>query len=703
MAKAGRLVYPPAPVSDATDDYHGTAVPDPYRLLEDLKSTRTRQWVDAQNRLTRSQLSTVAERGPLRKRLAELWPGARWEPPSRHGDLYFLNRRERVDGPAVLYTLARLDGTPRAILDPAQLSPDGRATVTGLAISPRGLHVAYRLDNSAAWRVRDVATAKDTSDVLTGVRGIPSWGFLGKGLYYVRSAGENGAERIFYQALGTAPEDATQVRSWPELAGARLTLLRSFDGRFLIVFAAFPDGTREIYASPINPEDPAAAGDFRPLSRRSASRYQFIDQEGSWFFFLTDDRAPRGRVVKLSFPPAEPVDVIPASEAVLEDARRTGRRLIVQGLRDASAELFVYGLDGRREREIRLPAFGTVSGLSASRGSEEVFFGYTSFAHPQMVFRCELGEPGSKAPIGPEPFRAPKLPFDPNAFETARAFVTSRDGTRFPVFLFRKGGTSQEAPAMLQGYGGFRVNASPDYSARLLAFAERGGVVARAAIRGGAEYGEAWHQAAVRELRNNAYDDFTAAAEWLVKERITTSPRLAIAGGSNGGLLVGAVLTRRPDLFGAAVPSAGVFDMLRFPRFTVGRAWIPEYGSPDEPEDFRWLFAYSPLHNVRKGTVFPAVLVTAAEDDERVVPSHSYKFVAALQAAQAGEAPILLRVSRISPGSGRRDRGMLPGRDETSEDAIDEAADVLAFLTGTLGPSPEEPKHPEPKTTRRTR
>jgi prolyl oligopeptidase len=694
-AGAGRrFEYPPAPTSGVVDDYHGTKVPDPYRPLEDPEAPATRAWIEAENRLTESWLSTIPQRKTLRERLTKLWNYERYSPPVREGGLYFFTKNDGLQPQPVLYVLGRLDGTPRVLLDPNALSKDGTVALASWTVSRDGRHLAYGLATAGSdwneWRVLDVGTGKETGDLLKWVKfSDAAWTADGKGFYYSRyDAPKPGTEfeaivknqKLFYHRLGTPQSEDLLVYERPDDPELGFGASVSDDGRYLVVGVWKGTDTRNrIYVRDLKRKD----APFVKLFDDFDARYEVVDNAGTLFYVSTDKDAPRGRVVTVDLgvfekaattdPKAKPVlvDVIPQSSEVIRSVGMIADRLVVIYMKDAAEEARIFTLAGKPEKKIVLPTLGLLGGFAGKRTDAETFYSFTSFTCPTTIFRYDFASGTSSV------FRRPKVDFDPAAYETTRVFYSSKDGTRVPMFLVHRKGMKRDGrnPTYLYGYGGFDISLGPSFSPARIAWLESGGIYAQPSLRGGSEYGEEWHKAGMLAKKQNVFDDFIAAAEWLVKNRWTSPRHLGIVGGSNGGLLVGAVLNQRPDLFGAAVPQVGVMDMLRFNRFTIGWAWVSDYGSPEDPMAFKWIHAYSPLHNIRKGARYPAVLAVTADHDDRVVPAHSFKYIAALQAAQGGEAPILIRIeTRAGHGAGK-----------PTTKQIEETADVQAFLMKALG------------------
>jgi prolyl oligopeptidase len=695
--KASR--YPAAPRADVVDTYHGVKVADPFRPLEDVDAPATRAWIEAENAITEKWLSEVPSREPLRRRLTQLWDFERFSAPFQEGGHYFFLKNSGLQNQAVLYHIDSLGAQPRVLLDPNRLSSDGTVALAGTSVSRDGKRLAYAVAVAGSdwneWRVKDVRTGLDTSDHLTWVKfsGV-SWTKDGKGFYYSRyeppAKGKeleavNKNQKLCFHKLDRPQSEDALVYARPDDPELGFSGEVTDDGRFLVitVWKGTDRRNRLYYKDLTNPK-----GEVVRLFDDFDAHYGFVGNDGTTFFVRTDLGAPRGRLVSVDVAgdPAKRVlkTLIPASEEVLEAVSLVADRFVVDVMKDASSRARIHTLDGKLEKEIELPGIGSAGGFGGRRSDRETFFTFTSFTTPATVYRYDFDKGRT------EVFKKPRLHFDPSAFEVEQVFYESKDKTRIPMFLVRKKGTPRDgqAPVYLYGYGGFNVPMTPYFSVKTLVLVERGGVYAQPCLRGGSEYGEEWHRAGMLDKKQNVFDDFAAAAEWLVTSKTTSAKRLGIGGGSNGGLLVGAVLNQHPELFGAAVPAVGVMDMLRFHKFTIGWGWVSDYGSSDDPAQFKWLSAYSPLQNVRKGTNYPAVLVVTADHDDRVVPGHSFKYAAAMQEAQAGEAPILIRIeTKAGHGAGK----------PTSKQ-IEEAADVLAFLDRALGGfAPLPPEAPEPE------
>ncbi len=676
-AEATVRAYPKPPLSDVVDDYHGTKVPDPYRALEDVTAPATRAWIDAENRLTEAYLAAIPGREPIRELLEGLSRQERVSTPVIEGGRYFYTRGGGLFGQPPVIVQEGPGGKARTLLDPTSLRPGGNAVVTGWVPSRDGKRLAYGVATGAdgsEWRVRDVDSGKDLPDVLPGARGaVPAWTADGTGLYVARPS-EKGSSLLLHTLGAVEGEDQVVL----EAGGDPERLLApavSDDGRLLAISVAKGTDRRTgLYVKELGVPGSPVVRLYEPLEART----DFVASDGLNLILLrADGAAPRGRLVTVDLARARqlgrPVatELVPQPpEGVLVEASVVAGKLLVRQTVNASDRILIHSLSGKRERVAELPALGTVSGLAGRRSDRATFFTFSSFLYPPTVY---LYDPVGDLAV---PFLKPAPVLDPTLFETRQELCRSKDGARVPIFLVHRKGLKLDGrnPTLLYGYGGFGVSMTPAFSARHVAFVLMGGVFAQACVRGGGEYGREWHDAGRLARKQNSFDDFAAAARWLIDGKVTSPARLAIAGGSNGGLLVAATLNQHPDLFGAAVPAVGVMDMLRYQRFTVGWSWASDYGTSADPEQFRWLHAYSPLHNLKPGTSYPPVLIVTSDHDDRVVPGHSFKYAAALQAAQAGDAPILIRIeTRGAPAGKAADR------------QIAESTDVLSFLAHALG------------------
>ncbi len=681
---AERFVYPSTRIVDQVDDYHGTSVADPYRWLEDLEGEGTRAWVAAQNELSSAYIGAIPQRTPIHARLTRLWNYERFGLPRREGGRSFYTRNDGLQNHAVVYVVDSADELPRVLLNPNSFSDDGTTALGAWSASPDGRFFAYGVSESGSdwsvWRVRDVESTRDLEDRLEWVKfSSASWARDSSGFYYSRyeapPKGEaleavNSSHRVYFHRLGTPQSEDRLVyerddgKRW--LFGSGVT----WDDRYLVIWAR-PNGAR--YNGIFVLDRKRKGAQVRELLNDFDAHYDFVGNDGPVFWFRTNLLAPRGRVIAIDTRApgrANWKTLIPESKHTLRNVRHVGGKLVASYLADAYTRIHVHDTGGRFLREVALPGIGSAGGFFGKPDETETYYSYTSHTRPTTIYRHDLSSGQSW------PHREPQVDFQPSEFEARQVFYRSRDGTRVPMFLVHRKGVQLDGrnPTLLRGYGGFNISTTPRFSVSSTVWMEMGGVLALPNLRGGGEYGEDWHQAGMKQNKQNVFDDFIAAAEWLIAEKITSPDRLAISGRSNGGLLVGAAMTQRPDLFAAALPGVGVMDMLRFHRFTIGWAWIPEYGSADDPDEFAALYAYSPLHNLRAGVRYPATLVHTSDHDDRVVPAHSYKFAAALQAVQAPGVPALIRVEvRSGHGAGK-----------PTAKRIDEAADRLAFVAHEL-------------------
>lgn len=671
------VTYPETRRGDVVEELHGVRIADPFRWLEDLDSEETRAWVREQNALTFSYLRGIPQREPLRRRLEKLWNYERFGAPTRRGSRQFWFKNDGLQNHAVLYWREG-DGPEHVLLDPNTMSEDGSTSVAGVSFSDDGRWCAYATSRGGSdwneWHVREVATGKDTDDHLQWVKfsGV-SWLPDGSGFLYSRfPAPRPGDEReqanydhkLYLHRLG-APQSADQlVYERPDQREWGFDGEVSEDGAYIVIRAWVGTDTRtRIFYRALD------GGEIRPLVTSFDGAYEFVGNDGPVFYLRTDAEAPRGRLIAVDTRAPEREhwrELIPQGRDVLTSVRMVAHRFVALFMRDAHSRAVVYRRDGTEEAEVPLPGLGTIGQITGRREHPDLYFTFTSFTEASSVWRYDLGLQQRSLHV------RPRIAFSPEDYESSQVWYRSKDGTRIPMFIVHKRGIAKGDvhPVYLYGYGGFNISLTPSFSPSVLVWMEMGGVFAQPSLRGGGEYGEAWHKAGMLDKKQNVFDDFVAAAEYLIDAGWTKPERLAIGGGSNGGLLVGACMNQRPDLFGACLPAVGVMDMLRFHKFTIGWAWVSDYGSPDDPAQFRDLLAYSPLHNLKAGESYPATLITTADHDDRVVPAHSFKYAAALQAAQAGAAPCLIRIdTKAGHGAG------IP----TSK-LIDEAADKWAFL-----------------------
>jgi len=684
------FVYPAAHTVDHVDDYHGMQIPDPYRWLEDPSTPQARKWIEAQNALVDGFLAQDPERNAIRKRLADLWDFPKQWAPEKHGGRYFQLRNTGLQNQDVLVVMDHLDQDARVLLDPNSLSDEGTVAFNVWSVSSDGRWLAYATSESGSdwltWHVRDVDTGKDLPDCVRWSKFCRAeWREDCAGFYYNRyDAPEKGKEitaqnyfqKVYFHRLGTSQEEDQLVYDKPDQKEWNFDTYVAEDDQFIIFLVGQGTDVRNrVFYRDLGSAAPVVA-----LISELEATYLFLGNDGPIFYFHTNLGAARGRVIAVDITQPEMENwrtMIPESDDTIELVKMVHDEFIVLYLQDAHHLLKRYDLEGNPLGEIEFPTLGSIPtkgyyrNLTGRRKDDELFFTFWSFLYPPTVYRFDF-KSGST-----ELLYAPPFDLDPGEFEIRQVFAASKDGTQVPIFLTHRKNLTLDGnnPTLLYGYGGFNIALVPQFSVTNLAFVEMGGVLAWANLRGGAEYGEEWHQAGMLHNKQNVFDDFIACGEYLIQEKITSSSKLSILGRSNGGLLVGACMTQRPDLFGAAVPVVGVMDMLRFHQFTIGWAWVSDYGSSEDPEQFKTLLAYSPLHNLKPGAAYPPTLVVTSDHDDRVVPAHSFKFAAALQAAQSGDSPILIRVqTKAGHGVGK-----------PTAKLIEEAADILSFLSLTLG------------------
>ena len=726
------LRYPAAQKGDQVDNYHGVRIADPYRWLEDMDSPATAAWVQAENQLTFGYLATIPERAQIRSRLEALWNYTRYSTPEKHGGRYFYTENSGLQNQAILYVQDGRNGKARVLLDPNTLSRDGTVALTTTSPSPDGRYLGYGVAvGGSDWeefRVRSVDKAVDLADTLKWVKfSSLAWTRDNKGFFYSRYdepksgnalTNANQFHKLYYHRLGQPQSRDELIYSRPDQPGWLFEPEVTEDGQYAVitVFQGTDVRNRIYYIDLESGRKPQIGNPVVRLIDRTNAAYTFIGNSGTTFYLMTDYNAPRGRIISinLDFPDVSKWQtMITETSDAMEKAQMAGNQILAVYLHDASSVMRLFGApkddnrsrrrpvqppagdraDGRggydgdtsrirrepnrngggtwvENAQVQLPSLGSVDVISSRQGDDEVFYSFTSFLSPTTIYRYDVKSKQS------EVFRAPKLDFNAGAYETKQVFYTSKDGTKVPMFIIAKKGIALDGnnPTILYAYGGFNISETPFFSSSLLTWIEMGGVYAVANIRGGGEYGKAWHEGGMLARKQNVFDDFIAGAEYLIGQKYTSKKKLAVNGGSNGGLLIGAVMTQRPDLFGAALPDVGVMDMLRFQKFTIGAAWASDYGSSDDSTQFAYLRAYSPLHNIKPGTCYPPTLATTADHDDRVVPGHTFKFIATLQAAQGCANPVLVRIG-TSAGH---------GAGKPTSKRIDEAADRFAFLVKTL-------------------
>jgi prolyl oligopeptidase len=677
------LAYPDTERQDLVEDHFGINVADPYRWLENdvRQDPKVREWVTAENNVTQAYLATLPARDAFRARIKALFDYERFGVPAKKGARYFYQHNSGLQNQSPLYVRDSVDGPARLLIDPNLWAKDGATALAEWLPSEDGRYLAYAVqDGGTDWRtikVMDVATGKDTGDSVEWAKftGL-AWAKDGSGFFYSRFPKPEGAQYqalneshvVYFHKLGTPQSADRKIYATPDHPKWNNTAEVSDDGRWLIITSS--EGTDDRYEITAIDLD-AAELKPRTLVKGLENNWQFIGNTGSTFYFVTNKDAPRQRIVAMATGHAQPVlrEIVPQDAATLESATIVGQEIVASYLVNAKSEVRRYSVDGSLKGKLPLPGIGTAAGFDGKAGDPETFFSFTSFATPTTIYRYDARTGEARV------WAQPKVAFNPGDFRVEQRFYTSKDGTRVPIFIVRRKDVTGPAPTLLYGYGGFNVSLPPAFSAARLAWVQAGGVFALANIRGGGEYGKEWHDAGRLAHKQNVFDDFIAAGEFLKTEGITGPNQLAIQGGSNGGLLIGAVVNQRPDLFAAALPAVGVMDMTRFDRFTAGRYWVDDYGYPSKEADFRTLWAYSPYHNIKGGRDYPAILVTTADTDDRVVPGHSFKYAAMLQASDIGSKPHLIRIeTRAGHGSGK-----------PTDKIIEETADQWAFIAKWTG------------------
>lgn len=681
---------------DHVEMLHRVPVADPYRWLEEdvRQSAEVEQWVEKQNEYTQQFLQAIPERETIQRRLTELWNFEKYGPPFQAGRRLYFYKNDGLQNQYVLYVQDSADDEPRVLIDPNTWSDDGTVALAGTSFSDDGRYVTYGVQDAGSdwrvWKIMEIETGRVLEDELRWIKfNSPSWTPDGEGFFYARFPEPTGDDQfqdlnvnqaVYYHRVGDPQERDVLVFHRPDQSEWGYSCDVTEDGDYLILtihlgtddrYRIYVKNLREPFGMPI------------PLIDHFENEFSFIGNDGPLFYFKTDLDAPRKRIIAIDSRVAASVspgdgngktppyrEIVPEQADAMTDVGLVGNMFVVETLHDAKTQVSLYRLDGRKVRDVEFPGIGTASGFSGHRTDTETYYSFSSFATPPSIYRYDLLTGESTL------LRQADVAFDPSRFEVTQVFYNSKDGTRVPMFLAHRKGLTLDGsnPTLLYGYGGFNIPLTPAFSISRLAWMEMGGVFALANLRGGGEYGVEWHQAGTKHNKQNVFDDFIAAAEWLIANGYTSSKKLAIQGGSNGGLLVGACLTQRPDLFGACLPAVGVMDMLRFHKFTAGRYWVDDYGSPDDPEEFATLLKYSPYHNLRPETCYPPTLITTADTDDRVVPAHSFKFAAALQHAQGCDNPTLIRIeTRAGHGAGK-----------PTTKIIEELTDLWAFLVKVL-------------------
>ncbi len=679
------LTYPASKTGDQVDDYHGTSVADPYRWLEDADSEETHAWVKAQNKVTFGFLENIPQRATYQERLTEIWNYARYGTPFKKGGRTFYFKNDGLQNQSVLYVQDTPDGQPRVLIDPNTLSEDGTVALGDVSLSDDGKFMAWSTSESGSdwrtWYIRDIDTGKDLDDkVMWSKFSGAAWNHDGTGFYYSRYEtpadgetfeGSNYFQKLYFHRRGTDQSQDELVYERPDQKEWGFTGSVSEDGRFLII--SIWQGTshnNRLYYLDLQTD---GAEVVTMLDDYDAS-YNFLHNEGGLFYFKTNLNAPKDRIIAIDIdhPHRENwKNIVAESDDPIDGISVLNNSLIVTYMHDVVNVVKVFDFEGNETGTIKMPGLGSCGGFGGKSYDSETYYVFNSYLNPSEIYHHDMKTGKSTL------FRKPEIKFDFDNYETNRVFFSSKDGTQIPLFLVHKKGLDLNGtnPTILYGYGGFNISLSPSFSTSILPWIEQGGVYAVANLRGGGEYGEEWHQGGMLKNKQNVFDDFIAAGEYLINEGFTNANKLAVHGGSNGGTLVGAVVNQRPELFAAAIPAVGVMDMLRFQHFTIGWAWTSDYGSSEDADMFPILFAYSPLHNLKEGTEFPSIMVTTADHDDRVVPGHSFKYAARLQACQSGNLPVLIRVQTKSGHGAGKPTAMV----------IEEVADRYAFLHKTLG------------------
>jgi prolyl oligopeptidase len=677
--------YPVAQRIDHVDEYHGVKVADPYRWMEDIDSPATRTWVEAEAQLTSDYLAAIPGRKKIAQRLKEIWNYERWSPPERHGAQWFYLHNSGLQDQSVLFATADTEQPARILLDPNTLSKDGTIAFKGAGYSDDGHLMAYGLSEAGSdwevWRVRDVATGKDLPDEIRWAKFTSAWWRKdGSGFYYCGYSAvpsgqslkaPNQYHKLFFHRLWTPQSQDREIYVRSDDPDWYISPQVTDDGRYLIITANHGTDVKNTLLV----ADLAADSAVMPVIAEPRANYTFVGNIDSTLYLLTDDAAPRARIIAIDLTSPDSAHwrtVVPESQDTLESVSLVGHQLIAQYLHDAHSVVRRYAPDGKSLGELQLPGLGTTSGFVGRIGDTRTYYSYTDYTTPPSIYRLDLNSGRSTL------WRTPQVAaFKPAAYETKQVFYTSKDGTRVPMFVTARKGAPLDAgnPTLLYGYGGFYESLEPAFSPRVATWLESGGVYAVASLRGGGEYGRAWHEGGMKTHKQNVFDDFIGAAEYLIEQHWTSRERLAILGASNGGLLIGAVEEQRPDLFAAAVAQVGVMDMLRFREFTVGKAWESDYGSVDNEEEFKALLAYSPYHNVRPNVGYPATLILTGDHDDRVFPAHSFKFAASMQNADPHGKPILIRIDlRAGHGAGK-----------PVSKQVEETADIYSFVLNAMG------------------
>ncbi|MEQ8168519.1 MAG: prolyl oligopeptidase family serine peptidase [Candidatus Eremiobacterota bacterium] len=680
---SAKFIYPSARMDDVTDDYYGTKVSDPYRWLEEPDSKETMSWVEEENKLTFDYLNTNSEREHIKNRLTELWNYPKYSAPHKEGNRYFFYKNDGLQNQYVLYMQKNLDSEPVVVLNPNEFSIDGTVSINRVSYSNDGTLIAYGLSTSGSdWKeikIRNIDKGKDYNEIIKWSRnGGIAWKHDNSGFYYnrypapgtVAKEDETKYNRVYWHKLDTPQSEDKLVYERPDCKEMGFYPFITDDGEYLVLHVSSGTSTKNrVYYRRTDSD-----GDFIRLLDEADASYDFIDNSGSKFYFKTDLDAPKGKIISIDLDKPDRKNwhiIVPEQSDNMSSVVTVNNQFVIEYMHDVCSLLNIYDMSGTFISEISLPVPGSIGALYGKMNDKELFFSFTSFLYPTNIYRYDFTE--KKLNL----FRSSEIKFDSSPYETKQIFYKSKDGTDVPVFITCKKGLPLDGsnPVILYGYGGFCISKTPFFSTPVLLWLEEGGIYAVANIRGGGEYGEEWHKAGMLQNKQNVFDDFIAAGEYLIEHKYTSSKKLAIQGGSNGGLLVASCMIQRPELFGAVICEVPLTDMLRYHKFTVGHYWIPEYGSSDKKEDFDVLYRYSPLHNIKEGVTYPSALIMSADHDDRVVAAHAKKFAATLQEKNGGDNPILLRIeTKAGHGEGK-----------PMSKIIDEYSDIYAFLFKVFG------------------
>ncbi|MCD4747673.1 MAG: prolyl oligopeptidase family serine peptidase [Bacteroidales bacterium] len=677
--------YPVTNKVDHVDDYFGTKVADPYRWLEDDNSEETAEWVKAENAITDAYLAEIPFRENINKRLTEIWDYPKYGVPFKNGKHYFFFKNDGMQNQSVLYIQADLESEPEVFLDPNKLSEDGTVALSSVAISKDGKYLAYSIAKAGSdWNeiyVMEVENKKKLNDEIKWVK-FSNIAWKDEGFYYSRYdepkqgdklSGKNEFHKIYYHKLSSAQKNDKLIFENKDYPLRNYVAITTEDEKYLFIIESESTSGNSLYFTDLSTK----GHKFKQLAKGFDYEYNLIDNIGKKFLILTNHNASKNQLVLID--PVKPTEtewkvIIPEKEEVLQSVSLTGNRIVAEYIKDAASKAYIYDMTGKYIDELELPCLGTLAGFNSKKNENIAFYSFTSFTFPNTVYKYDINTNKS------EIYTKPEIDFNTDNYITRQVFYESKDGTKVPMFIVHKKDIEMNGnnPTYLYGYGGFNINLTPYFSISRLIFLENGGVFALPNIRGGGEYGEDWHKAGTKLQKQNVFDDFIAAAEYLINEKYTSTEKLAISGASNGGLLVGACMTQRPELFRVALPAVGVMDMLRFHKFTIGWAWTTDYGSSEDSTEFNYLLGYSPLHNLKQGVDYPATLITTADHDDRVVPAHSFKFAATLQEKNKGNNPVLIR---IETKAGH-------GRGKPTSKLIEEYTDIWAFTFYNLGMKP---------------